>query len=109
MAVVKASVDLATLSHDSIALALLHYGRRTLQPARTDGPTEAVAAATVVKLHNGYSGCNYRVQTTSLRHGQHGADEQDEVRTCTMDSVWTVPRGRCPDSVCICRIILSPR
>lgn len=92
MAVVKASVDLATLSHDAIALALQHYGYLTLPmapvrsglhsetvseaapaPLAGDEPASTTAAA-VVKLHNGYSGCNYRVQAISL-HGQPKAEE----------------------------------
>ena len=88
MAVVKASVDLATLTHDAIALALQHYGR-TLRPLShtphttssgiaTPTPLEEEPAAAVVKLHNGYSGCNYRVQTSLLRNGQPGAEEQHQ-------------------------------
>ena len=85
MAVVKASVDLATLSHDAIALALQHYGRtlrslshtpRTSCGAIATPTPEEEPAAAVVKLHNGYSGCNYRVQTTPQRHGQPGWEEQ---------------------------------
>ena len=88
MAVVKASVDLATLSHDAIALALQHYGR-TLRPLShtprttrgaiaTPTPPGEEPAAAVVKLHNGYRGCNYRVQTTPVRHGQPGWEDQHQ-------------------------------
>ena len=65
---VKATVDLATLSEPQIELALAHYGRR-LAP-----PTGVEAAA--VKLHNGYSGCNYRVLALPLL-----AQAQTEVAT----------------------------
>ena len=51
MAVVKAAVDLATLSETSIALALAHYGLQL-----------STMPTAVQKLHNGYSGCNYRVE-----------------------------------------------
>ena len=51
MAVVKTAVDLATLTDAAVGEALAHYGRR-LAPS---SPPE--------KLHNGYSGCNYRVLT----------------------------------------------
>jgi Ser/Thr protein kinase RdoA (MazF antagonist) len=50
MAVVKEAVDVATLSDDDMTLALALFGRTA-----ADGGVE--------KLHNGYSGCNYRVRT----------------------------------------------
>ena len=60
MAVVKTAVDLATLSEPAIEQALAHYGRRLSSSGVEDGASPAQ------KLHNGYSGCNYRVLTAPL-------------------------------------------
>ena len=59
MAVVKAAVDLATLSETAIAQALAHYGRQL-----------STAPTAVQKLHNGYSGCNYRVEAVQEAGGR---------------------------------------
>ena len=59
MAVVKAAVDLATLSETAIAQALAHYGRQL-----------STTPTAVQKLHNGYSGCNYRVEAVQEAGGR---------------------------------------
>lgn len=57
MAVVKQAVDVATLGEDDMRETLTLYGR-------------AAPTSDVEKLHNGYSGCNYRVRARPLAGGE---------------------------------------
>ena len=57
MALVKTAVDLATLSDGQIQRAVAAYG---------------LALVSSTKLHNGYSGCNYRCEVRPLHTPAQG-------------------------------------